>query len=115
MRLRLRMGDGGLRAACAMQLCHAQPGPAPAPTADELWEVLGLLLLRRVAHDLVDAQVAVGAVAEGHRSAGPAQLLRSSTRRWFEGRMQCFGGSGGGGGVICWRASRQIGNFCSST
>lgn len=44
-------------------------------TREQLGQVLELLLVRGVAHDLVDTQIAVRAVAQGDRARRPAELL----------------------------------------
>jgi hypothetical protein len=75
-------------------------------TGDQFGQVLGLLGRGGVAHDLVDAQVGVGAVAERHGTAGAAELLRRE--KWegcytWAGVWACASasarwGAGAGGG-----------------
>ena len=54
-------------------LAHGQGANVLA--ADQLGQVFELLLVGAVAVDLVDAQVGVGAVRQGHRSRGAADLF----------------------------------------
>ena len=45
-------------------------------TCQQLGQVHVLLLMRGIAYNLVDAQVAVRAIAQAHRAGRPAQLLQ---------------------------------------